>query len=197
MPGVTGQGNANTEEARNRSSVLQVLDRIGCGYVILDEQTRIVGWNAAAASVVAEGLEPASTGKQISAALRRLVLGASMLIVPGYLDWVAMPSRGGKRIVLRDSLDEGSADISVVALFDRATKSRPNPETLRQMFGLTAAETQLAIRLAIGDAPLEIARSWKLSKTTVRSQLASLFQKTETNRQGELVALLNRVSVLP
>jgi len=84
-----------------------------------------------------------------------------------------------------------------VALLERENRSSANPQTLQKMFGLTSAETQLAMRLAQGDAPLEIARSWRLSRTTIRSQLASLFAKTETKRQGELVALLGRISVLP
>ncbi len=194
---------AMAADARNRSSILQVLDRIGCGYVILDDQNRIILWNAAAVAIVAEGSGlaedsgPVANTRQAAAALRRLLLGVHMQFLPGNLYWVAMPSRGGKPMVMRDDLDDTGDGTSVVALFDRATKSRPNPDTLRRMFGLTSAETQLAIRLANGDAPLDIARSWKLSKTTVRSQLASLFQKTETNRQGELVALLSRVSVLP
>jgi DNA-binding CsgD family transcriptional regulator len=86
---------------------------------------------------------------------------------------------------------------SIIALLDRENRSTANPQTLQRMFGLTRAETHLALRLAHGDAPLEIARSWRLSRTTIRSQLASLFAKTDTKRQAELVALLGRISVLP
>lgn len=85
----------------------------------------------------------------------------------------------------------------IVALLDHDNRSAANPQTLQRMYGLTGAETLLALRLAQGDAPLDIAQSWHLSRTTIRSQLASLFAKTETKRQAELVALLARISVLP
>ena len=85
----------------------------------------------------------------------------------------------------------------LILVFGARLLATANPQTLQRMFGLTRAETHLALRLAHGDAPLEIARSWRLSRTTIRSQLASLFAKTDTKRQAELVALLGRISVLP
>ena len=98
---------------------------------------------------------------------------------------------------MRESLDGVQDGTSIVALLDREARPEPNPQTLKQIFGLTGAEADLAIRLAHGDAPLEVARDRHLSRTTIRSQLASLFQKTETNRQAELVALLGRIAMLP
>jgi DNA-binding CsgD family transcriptional regulator len=68
---------------------------------------------------------------------------------------------------------------------------------LQRMFGLTMAETRLAIQMARGDVPADVARSRRLSRTTIRSQLASVFAKTQTRRQAELVTLLARVAVLP
>jgi DNA-binding CsgD family transcriptional regulator len=65
------------------------------------------------------------------------------------------------------------------------------------MFGLTAAETRLAASIAQGTAPTDLARQLQISRTTVRSQLASIFAKTHTRRQAELVALLARASILP
>jgi DNA-binding CsgD family transcriptional regulator len=117
--------------------------------------------------------------------------------VPGSLSWVVICSVGDRPVILNENgivVPEGK---SIVVLLDREHRSGPNPQTLQRMFGLTSAETHLALRLARGDAPLEIARSWRLSRTTIRSQLASLFAKTETKRQAELVALLGRISVLP
>jgi DNA-binding CsgD family transcriptional regulator len=65
------------------------------------------------------------------------------------------------------------------------------------LFGFTAAETKLALELARGNNLIDIARSRRLSRTTVRSQLASLFVKTQTRRQADLIALLGRLAVLP
>jgi DNA-binding CsgD family transcriptional regulator len=65
------------------------------------------------------------------------------------------------------------------------------------MFGLTKAELKLASAIASGFTPTDLAREWRISRATVRSQLASIFAKTHTHRQAELVALLARVSLLP
>jgi DNA-binding CsgD family transcriptional regulator len=84
-----------------------------------------------------------------------------------------------------------------VLLLDRETRPLPNAVRLQQMFGLTSAETQVLVCIACGHTLLEIARSRNLSRTTIRSHLASLFAKTETKRQSELVALIDSFAVLP
>jgi DNA-binding CsgD family transcriptional regulator len=55
----------------------------------------------------------------------------------------------------------------------------------------------LAVQITRGDTPADIARETGVSIATVRSQLASVFAKTQTGRQAELVALLARVAILP
>ncbi len=62
--------------------------------------------------------------------------------------------------------------------------------TLAQLFGLTPAEALLASELASGASLEEAAASLGVSRNTVRSQLQSVFQKTGTNRQVELVRVL-------
>ena len=61
---------------------------------------------------------------------------------------------------------------------------------LRTLFGLTPAEARLAVRLARGDALDSIAAELDISYATARTQLAVIFRKTGTRRQGELVKLL-------
>jgi DNA-binding CsgD family transcriptional regulator len=62
--------------------------------------------------------------------------------------------------------------------------------TLQRLYGLTAAETRLALRLAIGETLDEAAQSLGIAVTTVRFHLAALFRKTESRRQSDLVRLL-------
>lgn len=62
--------------------------------------------------------------------------------------------------------------------------------TLAQLFGLSPAESLLASELASGASLEEAAVSLGVSRNTVRSQLQSVFQKTGTNRQVELVRVL-------
>ncbi|ESX80532.1 transcriptional regulator [Mesorhizobium sp. LSHC420B00] len=174
-----------------------MLDRIGCGYLVLNRERKVVEWNAAAQTTLERQGEAADTASGLTAALRRLIANVPGQFLPGSLSWVVIRSRGDRPVILNENGVIAPDGTSIVALLDRDNRSGPNPRTLQRMFGLTSAETHLALRLAQGDAPLEIARSWRLSRTTIRSQLASLFAKTETKRQAELVALLGRISVLP
>ncbi|BCG82363.1 helix-turn-helix transcriptional regulator [Mesorhizobium sp. 113-3-3] len=184
-------------QRRSLESITGMLDRIGCGYLVLDRDRKVIEWNAAAQDTLERQGEAADTAVELSAGLRRLVANVPVHFQPGSLSWVVIRSRGDRPVILNETGVVTPDGTSIVALLDRENTSAANPQTLQRMFGLTSAETQLALRLAQGDAPLEIARSWHLSRTTIRSQLASLFAKTETRRQAELVALLGRISVLP
>lgn len=190
---------AEVDEPKRRSmeSITGMLDRIGCGYLVLNREKKVTEWNAAAQSTLERQGEVADTASALSVALRRLVANVPAHFLPGSLSWVVIRSRGDRPVILNEMGLIAPDGTCIVALLDRENRSGANPQTLQKMFGLTSAETHLALRLATGDAPLEIARSWRLSRTTIRSQLASLFAKTETKRQAELVALLGRISVLP
>jgi len=174
-----------------------MLDRIGCGYLVLNRERKVVEWNSAAQTTLERQGEAADTASRLSVALRRLIANVPAHFPPGSLSWVVIRSIGDRPLILNEEGVNTPDGTSMVALLDRENRSGPNPHTLQKMFGLTGAETNLALRLAQGDAPLEIAQSSRLSRTTIRSQLASLFAKTETNRQSELLALLARISVLP
>lgn len=69
---------------------------------------------------------------------------------------------------------------------------------LRGLFGLTQAEARLLQALVQGKRIEEYAIERSVAVTTVRTQLAHLFRKTDTNRQTELVRLaLMSAGVLP
>jgi len=61
---------------------------------------------------------------------------------------------------------------------------------------LTNAETRLAVGLLTGKSLDSLGREWQLSRETLKTQLRSLFRKTGTHRQSELIVrligLLNR-----
>jgi DNA-binding CsgD family transcriptional regulator len=93
-------------------------------------------------------------------------------------------------------LAEADAHTALI-LVDLDGSPLPSPAALQTMFGLTAAEAQLALAIARGETPAGVARTRGVALATVRSQLASVLGKTQTRRQAELVALLARVSILP
>lgn len=68
---------------------------------------------------------------------------------------------------------------------------------LRRRFKLSKAEARVAKLLSEGLAPRTIADRLHVSIHTVRSQLQSIFQKTDTCRQAELTSLLLRETDVP
>lgn len=63
-------------------------------------------------------------------------------------------------------------------------------ETIRQAFGLTAAETALVLALVRTGSRKLAAAQRGVSDKTARAQLDSIFDKTEVRRQAELVRLV-------
>ncbi|MCD9149755.1 helix-turn-helix transcriptional regulator [Pseudophaeobacter flagellatus] len=63
-------------------------------------------------------------------------------------------------------------------------------EFLQQEYHLTPAEASVTTRLASGSSLTAASKQLNISIWTARSHLRSIFQKTNTHRQAELVALL-------
>jgi len=67
---------------------------------------------------------------------------------------------------------------------------RLSEASLRSRFSLTPAEAQIALGIADGETLAAIAEARHVSVSTARGQLKSVFAKTGTHRQAELIALL-------
>jgi DNA-binding CsgD family transcriptional regulator len=61
---------------------------------------------------------------------------------------------------------------------------------IRKVFHLTPAEARVALALADGHAPKAYADAQGVSVETVRSQIKTIYQKMDVQRQAELVALV-------
>jgi DNA-binding CsgD family transcriptional regulator len=81
----------------------------------------------------------------------------------------------------------------ILMLTDLNTIHRLPMKVLSEAFSLSPAEANVASRLAGGFSPEEIADQLQLSRETVRNQIKSIFAKTGTHRQGELIALIGRI----
>lgn len=88
------------------------------------------------------------------------------------------PFLGARAILILSGVDEGEAEQLAM---------------LRQAFGLTLSEARIALRLANGKSLEEAAQEMGIALETARSHLKSVFRKTATHRQGELVALVARL----
>jgi DNA-binding CsgD family transcriptional regulator len=81
----------------------------------------------------------------------------------------------------------------ILILTDLDAKSSLQREVLAQAFGLTPSESRLGVLIGTGISIEEAADRLGLSRETVRNELKAIFGKTETHRQGELVALLAKL----
>jgi DNA-binding CsgD family transcriptional regulator/PAS domain-containing protein len=82
---------------------------------------------------------------------------------------------------------ETAAAIVIVADPDRA---EVDDETLRALWGLTPSEARLVRLLARGASTADVAGQLNLAHDTVRKRLKGIFEKTNTHRQSELLALM-------
>ncbi|WP_042778781.1 helix-turn-helix transcriptional regulator [Sinorhizobium fredii] len=97
----------------------------------------------------------------------------------------AVVSGGPTSLVLADSL-------VLILVKNLATRSRDAAEwsALGAKYGLTPSEIVFCQRLASGASLAEVAQALGISKETARNRVKSIFHKTGTHRQGELVAML-------
>jgi DNA-binding CsgD family transcriptional regulator len=70
----------------------------------------------------------------------------------------------------------------------------PSESILMRVFDLTIAEVRVAQGLACGHSLDETATRLGIKITTARTELASIFGKTGTCRQGQLVAVLSHLA---
>lgn len=96
---------------------------------------------------------------------------------------------------VRNRMQPFYADAAVVVILTDLGADRSLPEqALRTTFGLTVSEARIAIAIANGQTPKEIARRSGLHFDTVRSHLQRVYTKTDTNRQVDLTLLLIRMA---
>src|SRR5262245_45595602 len=68
----------------------------------------------------------------------------------------------------------------------------PQMAFLKDRFDLTLAEARLVVRLVAGESLRSGAKALGIQYETVRTYLKSVFQKTKTHRQAELVMVVIR-----
>ncbi|MFM1991629.1 MAG: hypothetical protein RJA99_4586 [Pseudomonadota bacterium] len=81
-------------------------------------------------------------------------------------------------------------------LIDRSSSPALEPAMLRDLFGLTEAESRVAEAYLRADTVKEVGGLLGVSVNTVKTHLASVYQKTGCTRQAQLVRLLMALSGL-
>lgn len=182
---------------------LAALEGLGLGLALVDAARRVQFANRAAECwlarsdvfTVGSGLRLAAcdgaANARLSAALERALRGHSSSVPVG--------DRAGRLVVLLHvlPLPAGSGwnrdwqrPMAMLVFGPDRNDPRFDPELLRELFSLTAAEAALAVFLAGGGRLREFAASRGVSHETARSQLRALMAKSGVHRQSELVALI-------
>jgi DNA-binding CsgD family transcriptional regulator len=187
--------------------LLDCLERMGYGGLVLDTAGQVIQINSTGLRLLGP-FSPNGTddthpdwGRQALKALLRLETTSRFRMDED--SWVVLRGKGAepsRPLILRSvplKPEASSGPHTVVVLVDLDTAPGPSTEALQKIFGLTPSEARLAIEVTKGRSPEEIAASHGVAVGTTRKQLASVFAKTGTHRQAELVALLARVAILP
>lgn len=185
-------------------------DLLGCGTLLLDRSGKLLWANAKAQALLAHGEGLILRNGFLSTAVARdaaplasaigdaLLARRALCARPGGA--LRVSRRSGKRALsvlvspLRVERCFLSTPAAIVFVTDPDWKPRAPVDTYRRLYGLTKREAAVAASLALGAGLAETAAALDVSIHTVRTHLRALFRKTETRRQGELVALLARAT---
>ena len=193
-----------------RDSMRQALDRLSLGVLATDEHARVLWANRAAEELVRksetlvidrDGLhatrsEQASRLQELIAeagagAPRQGQLAGKALSIPRGrahtpLDVVVTSASGTAPLGGRAS------HTSAIFISDPEQRNPTPVAPLRALYGLTRAEASLAALLAVGCTLAEAADQLGIVLSTARTQLRSIFSKTNTHQQSALVRLLTQ-----
>jgi DNA-binding CsgD family transcriptional regulator/PAS domain-containing protein len=189
------------------------LDRWSLGVILLDEHGDVLLMNQAAEAITSRGasltFEPSglrSTSATESAKLGKLVEGAiltakGLAAHPGGATTISRPSPKRALSVLvaplplQQSLAPQVNAACVIFVSDPDADLQTDQEALRDLYGLTAAESKVAAMLVQGKDARHISDELHVSINTARSHLKKVFEKTNTRRQADLVRIILRAPV--
>lgn len=87
-----------------------------------------------------------------------------------------------------------SAAAASIIVQDPAMSLRMPGEAFAQLYCLTAAELRVAMAMVPGSCAQSAAETLGISSNTVKTHLQRIFEKTETSRQADLIALMLRTT---
>lgn len=188
------------------------LDAVSFGVVIVDENLHILHANAASEAMLAEGsslrvqqgalsLQHGPAESVLRDAVERAARDEATIGQKGI--GVQMRGAGGEALVMHvlplhsGATRPGLVARAVAAIFI-APAARPLHmpiDALALLYDLTPAETRVLELICDGAAPDQIAAQLGLARSTIRTHLNHIFDKTGCRRQAELIALAARFSL--
>lgn len=184
-----------------RTRFLAVVDALATPTMVLDGDGRLVHANGAAEALLKAGTHlvlrsgvvmPAGGHDPVAPRDRTTEEGRTLVLGDGPETKLAtvLPLAAGRRLELA-----GGRLGYAVFVQDGGLQAPLGAEVIGKAYKLTGSELRVLLSLAQGSTLRQIADHYGLSLETVRSQLKSLFAKTGTRRQSELVKLV--VSAAP
>ena len=196
------------DDELSKISLAQALGRLDVGVFIIDALGRVIFSNDRAESLVGDGIELLGeerklrfvSSSEVAAAPasgsalesfykqeRPLQIHRRRSSRPLTAYCLPVPVRSAPRDLLVNAK-------AIVLLLDPVGKSL-DPSAIRDLLGLTLAESKVAALIGTGIAPRDAAAKLGIAEDTVRKALNSIFGKTGLSRQTELVSLLSRVAL--
>ena len=199
-----------TVQNAHEAGMFVVLDRLPQGVIILNWRGQVMRLNEVAERLLGDGL--AITGNRLSATCHADRARFDLFLADALRPMAQSISRRhprSDRLPLRRANGRpllveafplggrGPTLLRQAAIVLLVTDPDANADlaetTAKSLFGLSPAEAKLAIALSRGESLEAYAASAQIGIETARKRLKSIFQKTDTHRQSELVGLLGRL----
>ncbi len=194
-----------------KSSVaLRALDQLRAAVIVADSDGRVIQTNRAAERVLRQGNGLKIRNRKLgaldvseSAGLKAAIAAAAVeQKTPAAIARMRVRRHHGRLPYILTVTPLG-ADLTVygrplamIVLADPEECS-PSERDLAEFFGLSPAESRLAVALLAGKKLAEVTIDFDVQITTLRTQLSSILRKTGVTRQVDLIRLLSNVPVIP
>jgi DNA-binding CsgD family transcriptional regulator/PAS domain-containing protein len=184
------------------AGMLEGLDASGTAAIILDRNGRVSAVTPAAERIFGADLgvrehELWCANRDDAHVLGALVQAARNPEAPLASRRFLLRGQGRRRPVLLNvsrvlgpTLDSLPGGRLLLLLSDLGAGESAAVTELETLFGLTAAEAQVAAAIFDGAEAADIARTRNVAETTVRKQISNIFRKLDVHRQVDLVRLL-------
>jgi len=188
------------------AGMTDALELVGHPALVLDQFGRVLRENPAAARlydpsfhvlgrrIVAKDREAATAFSALAEACRSCrpigATGGQIIVRRGE----RLPIVASPLVLSGAAIEPFSGGRILLLLNDLEAQSHPLHSSLGAVFGLTAAEARLATIIGAGESLDAACGVLRVARETARNQLKSIFAKTDTHRQAQLVALLARLA---
>jgi len=187
-------------------AISEIIGHLPVGILILNSAFRIQISNSAAKAILnsKDGLSESLGSLRVATTREQATLNKTLdQVISGSVvnsEWILAMSRKSDRkpYVLRITRYHVSTPYSsaaqspavIIFITDPEMARVSHPDSIRELYGLTAAEAQIVSMLVAGKSVNEICSDLDISISTARTHLKHIFTKTDTERQRDVVRLV-------